>query len=66
MDNIDHDVMRWYLIGGIVLLGILFWLGRAFLLWYWKVDEQIELLKEIRDRLPEAQKPDEPDKIPKP
>lgn len=30
---------------------IVFMLGRAIVLWYWKVDEQIELLTEIRNIL---------------
>jgi hypothetical protein len=34
-----------------VVVVIVFMLGRAIVLWYWKVDEQIVLLTEIRNIL---------------
>jgi hypothetical protein len=35
----------------LALLIALFWIFRQIVLWYWKIDEQIELLSEIRDLL---------------
>jgi len=37
-------------IGGLILMAIAKWL-RAVALWYWRVDEGIALLAEIRDEL---------------
>ena len=40
----------------LVLVGIVvFLLIRELLCWYWKINEAIELLRSIRDRLPERQ-----------
>ena len=44
----------------IIVLAIaigLFFLFRAVILWYWKVNEVVRLLTDIRDRLPVIEKP---------
>lgn len=38
----------------LVFFAALAYFGRKLVLWYWRVDELIELLREIRDRLPPA------------
>lgn len=35
----------------LVVLIVLFLIFRAIVLWYWKVDEQVALLKDLRDEL---------------
>jgi hypothetical protein len=40
-----------YVVGLLFLGVVLFAVGRVFLLWYWKVDTQIELLQDIRNAL---------------
>lgn len=40
-------------IAGLLFIGLsagLFLIFRSFVLWYWKVDEIVELLKDIRDK----------------
>lgn len=36
----------------LVILGVAFFLLRTFMLWYWRIDEALNLLSQIRDRLP--------------
>jgi ABC-type uncharacterized transport system permease subunit len=39
------------LIVAVVLIVALFMVGRSVTLWYFRIDERVELLKEIRDSL---------------
>lgn len=43
---IANAVLAWVVIGGLVLVG-LFILSRRLLLWYWRVNEVVELLQAI-------------------
>jgi hypothetical protein len=38
----------------------LFWIGRKFVLWYFRVDEVVSLLSQIRDELVAGRKHDQP------
>jgi hypothetical protein len=38
-------------LAGLSVFVVLFLILPAFVLWYWKIDEQVSLLKEIRDGL---------------
>ena len=44
---------------GIFILFLLFLLLRQAILWYFRINEHIELLEQIRDRLPVIQEQDE-------
>ncbi|HEU5317194.1 MAG TPA: hypothetical protein VFX49_13880 [Chloroflexota bacterium] len=46
----DNSVIATVLFSVVVLI-VVFVVIRAFWLWYWKIDEQVALLKQIRDRL---------------
>lgn len=42
-----------FLLASILIPIVLFLIGREIVLWYFKVNEVVTLLREIRDRLPE-------------
>lgn len=47
--------MESIIFGGLILLvilGLIFYALRELMLWYWRIDEAVKLLTEIRDRLP--------------
>jgi len=46
--NFMHFSMSGFVIGIIIIL-VLFLLFRSINLWYWKINEIVSLLKEIRD-----------------
>lgn len=41
---------------GIIIAIVLFLIFRAYVLWYWKVDEIVKLLKEISNNLKKGSK----------
>ena len=54
--NFTHFFTGSFIIGILIIL-VLFLLFRSVNLWYWKINEVIKLLKEIRDNL--KNKPEE-------
>lgn len=52
-DPAATGIVLWLVVVPVVVLVLvaLFFLGRSVTLWYFKIDERVELLKEIRDSL---------------
>jgi hypothetical protein len=46
-----------FIVGTLVIVILVFLIIRAFWLWYWKVNEQITLLEEIRDGIQSLRAP---------
>jgi len=53
----NWDIVTWILvIGGGAIIGIiLFFALRELFCWYWKINRMMEVLEEIRDRLPKIE-----------
>lgn len=55
-----------FLLAGILIPLVLFLVGREIVLWYFKINEVVTLLREIRDRLPQpstAPRPAQPSSL---
>jgi len=53
----NWNIVTWILvIGGGAIIGIiLFFALRELFCWYWKINHMMEVLEEIRDRLPKTE-----------